>query len=272
MNRIRVMIAGLPGKMAILIAEAIRRQDDMELYDCALSEGEGKVEVAGRVVSLVHPVKHESFMDMLSLHKYTDIIVDFTQPKAVNRNAEMYCRAGIPFVMGTTGGDRQLLAGTVAASEISAVIATNMAVPIIVFQAMVRFAAESFRGSFKGFRIVIRESHQATKPDPSGTAASLLEYFEALGMPLKKEQIIMVRDPVVQEVEMGIPQQYLGGHGYHTYTMLSSDGTVMLQFAHNVLGRSVYVDGALKAIRFLAERKHKEGTVYSMVDVLREVS
>lgn len=129
-----------------------------------------------------------------------------------------------------------------------------MAVPINVFQAMMKFAADNFPEAFEGFKLTIRESHQASKPDPSGTAIGLLDCFKALGTPLEKEQIIMVRDPAVQEKEMGIPAQYLGGHGYHTYTMTSPDGTVMLQFTHNILGRSVYVDGTLKAIRTLVRK------------------
>jgi len=41
-----------------------------------------------------------------------DIVVDFTQPDAVNRNAQLYCRCETPFVMGTTGGDREVLIKT----------------------------------------------------------------------------------------------------------------------------------------------------------------
>ena len=170
--------------------------------------------------------------------------------------------------MGTTGGDRQKLVEIISNSDIGAVVASNMAIPVVIFQEMVRFVANNFRNSLEGFKLVISESHQATKPDPSGTAVSLLESFAALGMPLKKEQIIMIRDPAVQE-EMGIPKEYLGGHGYHTYTMISQDGTVCLKFTHNILGRQVYVNGALKAIRFINGHIHRPGKVFSMSDVLR---
>lgn len=34
------------------------------------------------------------------------VVVDYTQPTAVNRNAEFYAKHGLDFVMGTTGGDR----------------------------------------------------------------------------------------------------------------------------------------------------------------------
>jgi 4-hydroxy-tetrahydrodipicolinate reductase len=98
---------------------------------------------------------------------------------------------------------------------------------------------------------------------------SLLESFNNLGIPIEKEQINMVRNSTVQEVEMDIPKQHLAGHGYHTYTLLSPDGSVKLQFTHNVLGRNVYAVGALRAIRFLAVRKETKGKVFSMIDVLQ---
>lgn len=272
MEKITILIAGLSstpdkGKMARLVAEAIASQKDMSLYPFALSEERGDLRFGSVDVHAVPIGNHTDVLERCS--KAVDVIVDFTQPNSVNRNAELYCEAGIPFVMGTTGGDRQELERTVRESDISAVIAPNMAIPIVVFMAMIRSAAQNFPRSFEGFKLVISESHQASKPDPSGTAVSLLDSFAALGMPLKKEQIIMVRDRGVQMSEMGIPKQYLGGHGYHTYTMLSSDGTVMLQFKHNVLGRNVYVDGALRAIRFIAKVGRQPGLFFSMADVLK---
>ena len=34
-------------------------------------------------------------------------MVDYTHPSAVNANAVFYARHHLPFVMGTTGGDRK---------------------------------------------------------------------------------------------------------------------------------------------------------------------
>ncbi len=268
MEKIIVMLAGLPGKMATLVAEAIVCQEDMELYSCALGK-EGCIYnlTPVRDVQLFPAHMHERVMR--SANPPINMIVDFTLPNLVNRNTELYCSMGVPFIMGTTGGNRQKLVETIKASEISAVVDTNMAMPVVIFQAMVRFVAENFKHSLEGFKLVIRESHQAQKLDLSGTAVSMLESFKALGIPFIKEQIIMVRDPVVQEVEMRIPVAYLSGHGYHTYTLLSPDGTVMLQFTHNILGRNAYIDGVLRAIRFLSTHKGEKGKVFSMVDVLR---
>ena len=267
MKKIRVLVAGLPGKMATLIAEAIKSQDDMELLGHALAESNAVVTVGGNPIELISTENHEKFLE--SYWTEIDLVVDFTQPRSVNRNAQLYCENQKPFVIGTTGGDRQKLIEVIKNYGISAVVATNMAVPVVMFQGMMRFAAENFKNSLEGFKLKIRESHQASKPDPSGTAVGLLEYFAALGVPLKPEQIIMIRNPIIQEQELGVPPQHLGGHGYHTYTLRSPDKTVVLEFTHNIVGRNVYVDGALKAIRFLAAHRHEKGKVFSMFDVLR---
>ena len=37
------------------------------------------------------------------------VIIDYTLPSAVQDNARFYCEHGVPFVMGTTGGDREKL-------------------------------------------------------------------------------------------------------------------------------------------------------------------
>jgi hypothetical protein len=41
-------------------------------------------------------------------------------------NAELYCKLGLPFVMGTTGGDREMLYKTVKSSDVYAVISPQM--------------------------------------------------------------------------------------------------------------------------------------------------
>ena len=94
--------------------------------------------------------------------------------------------------------------------------------------------------------------------------------FDKLGIPFLEDQIIKARDPATQMI-LGVPGQYLAGHGWHTYTLVSPDQTVKLEFIHNVNGRDVYAVGTLDAIAFLA-KKIKEGAkgkVFTMIDVLK---
>lgn len=264
MEKIRVVIAGLPGKMASLVAKHVIRAKDMMLIYCALSEEKGSKKIEGRSLRLYSLNDHK---EIISEEK-PDIIVDFTLPRSVNQNAELYCECEIPFVMGTTGGDRDLLKEAVEVSNISAVIALNMAKQIVAFQAMMKYAAESFPKVFKGYKLVIRESHQKQKADTSGTAKSMVEYFNKLGIPFRKDQIVQLRDPDEQLVR-GVPAKYLDGHGWHNYSFCSEDGNVLFRFTHNINGRNVYAQGTLDAIRFLAKHKEDQGKVFSMIDVLK---
>jgi 4-hydroxy-tetrahydrodipicolinate reductase len=199
------------------------------------------------------------------------ICVDFTHPGAVNINAEFYCEHGLPFVMGTTGGDRELLQKTVAGSSTAAVVAPNMAKQIVGFQAMMAYAAETFPDLFKGYQLEIAESHQQGKADTSGTAKTMVGYFNRLGLDFTEKDIRQERDPERQLTRWGVPRQHLDGHGWHTYTLTSADATVRFEFSHNVNGREIYAGGTIDALIYL-KRKLDEGAsgrVFTMIDVLK---
>ncbi|MBU2028315.1 dihydrodipicolinate reductase [Patescibacteria group bacterium] len=275
-REIIVMVNGLPGNMAVKVCEHIVKADEklypFTLYGRSLTGPEIEqthFEIKnGFSVELFRPDERDKLLKMMTWHnKYTFVAVDFSHPSAVNMNAEFYCAHKIPFVMGTTGGDRERLVEVVAETGNCAVIAPNMAKQIVAFQAMMEFAGKNFRNSFRGFTLEIVESHQQGKADTSGTAKAMVDYFNLLGIPFSKEQIVMVRDPEQQRT-MGIPEEDLKGHGWHTYTLRSPDGSIFFQFTHNVNGRDIYALGALDAINFLAENIQPE-VVYSMMDVLK---
>ena len=139
--------------------------------------------------------------------KHPDLIViDFTLPDAVNSNAEFYVRNGIPFVMGTTGGDREKLLRDVSESGNYAVIAANMGKQIVALQAMLQYAAKEFPGAFSGYKLDVVESHQSTKVDTSGTAKDIVTSFNELGMPCEEEDIVKVREAKQQMEQMKVPE------------------------------------------------------------------
>ncbi len=274
MNTINVMISGLPGNMAARVAELVAGDDAFELlpYSLTGSEITESETVVGPVsVRLFRPEEREELLEQIQKIDGPLIAVDYTHPLAVNSNASFYCDNSIPFVMGTTGGDREALTKVVEGSSVPAVIAPNMAKQIVGFQAMMEYAAREFPDLFKEYRLEIRESHQKGKADTSGTAKAMTDYFNRLGIPFSKDRIRMIREPEVQRSELGVPEEYLAGHGWHTYTLVSADETVRFEFVHNVNGREVYAHGTLDAIRYLAEKIEQgiEGRVFTMIDVLK---
>ena len=269
---IKVMVNGLPGKMATKAAEHVLKSDGLELLPFSLTGPEinepffyaenMKIELIS-----IYGFYQDDMYDLFGQNSF--ISVDYTHPSTVNKNAEFYCTNGLNFVMGTTGGDRKRMEEDVNNWNICAVIAPNMAKQIVAFQAMIEYAAKTFPDVFKGYKLEIKESHQKGKADTSGTAKAMVNYFNKLGIPFSAEQIVMIREPEEQK-KMGVPEEHLGGHGWHTYTFKSADDTVLFEFTHNVNGRDIYAAGTIDAIRYLDEKikEGNKGKVYSMFDVL----
>jgi len=273
METIPVMVNGLPGNMAANAVRHMVRDTRFRVVPHSLTGPdipEKEVRVQDTDFFLIHPPEHEAALGTIKEQEPHVLTVDYTHPTAVCANAALYCRWKLPFVMGTTGGDRERLVSLVQGSEICAVIAPNMAKQIVGFQAMMEYAATRYPGLFKGYSLTIEESHQKGKADTSGTARAMVGCFNAMGIPFAPEKITMIRDPEMQRAVWKIPEEHLAGHGWHTYTLTSPDGTVRFVFTHNVNGRDVYAQGTLDAVTYLhgKVRTGERGRVFSMIDVL----
>ena len=265
MSETEVMIVGIPGNMPSLIAAEIAKCKDIILSPVGLTHKTfGIIKRDGFVLKGIRVPDHEN-----AIEKYKpDIIVDFSKGSP-ERNCNLFCECGVPFVMGTTGGNMKTMSEMVENSNISAVIDPNMASPIVVIRDMLEHAARKFSGVFSGYSLEITESHQKMKTDTSGTAIAVGGSLGKMGAVLDEDGILSIRDPKIQKRLFGVPEEHLKGHGYHKYSLTSSDGTVVLDIEHNINGRKVYIDGTMRAIRFLAEKSDEPGKVFSMIDVLK---
>ncbi len=274
MNPIPIMLNGLPGNVAAVIAGHLMSDARFRMIPFSLTGPEITADVhriGATDITLVRPDVRDKVIADITAEEGPFITIDYTVPATVNDNARFYSGNGLPFVMGTTGGDRDLLAQTVFSSSICAVIAPNMAKQIVGFQAMMTYAADQFPGLFSGYRLEIVESHQQGKLDTSGTAKALVGVFNKLGIPFSRDQIVKIREPEDQKNRLGIPEAHLGGHGWHTYTLESADKTALFRFTHNINGRDIYAEGTADAVVFLAKKIARgcKGKVFSMIDVLK---
>ncbi|KXZ49169.1 hypothetical protein GPECTOR_23g95 [Gonium pectorale] len=237
-------------------------------------ESKSHVDVQGLKVELVPPAVRDVVVADLKGRYPQLVMVDYTLPDAIHSMVDFYVKHGTPFVMGTTGGDRAKIhqqARGVSDARTYAVIAPNMGKQIVAFQAMMDMMAKNFPGAFAGYKLRVVESHQSTKKDTSGTAKAVVQSFVELGVPFDVSQIELVREPKEQVEVMKVPESALNGHAYHTYQLVSGDGSVMFEFQHNVVGRTTYAEGTVDAALFLAQRiaEGSQQTLYNMIDVLR---
>jgi len=290
--KVALMMNGLPGAMGVEIAAACLRRG-MELVpfgmtgesattlEVVVDDGRGGAPVA---IELFRNSDREALAAKVKAAYPTPgsvVCVDFTHPSAVNRNAEWYAAHGLPFVMGTTGGDREALVQCVQDAGLHCVVAPNMAKQIVALQAALEHMATEYPGSFEGYDLRVVESHQSTKADTSGTAKAISASLARLNSDttFSNDDIERVRDEAQQLAGGGpthtgvspVAERALSGHAFHTYSLVSEDGNVEFQFRHNVLGRSTYAEGTVDAVAFLAGQvaAGSEQRVFSMIDVLR---
>lgn len=258
-----VFISGLPGKMQTLIAEELAKNGGYDIFPFAQSSKRHN----GEVIQIgERQIKLNDYVPFNIRQRKGVIAVDFSTPQSATLNAHEYALLGVPFVMGTTGGNREEMEKSVRESSISAVIAPNMAVEVVAIQDELNDLLSTSPREFEGWRMTIRESHQAAKKDVSGTAIAFRRQLETLGAVMDGE-IEFERRPNIQK-ELGI--QNLDGHAYHWITLTSPEG-VIKEYKTSIEGRQPYIIGTLMAIDFLNQRMREgsQGKVFTMSDVIR---
>ena len=320
---IYVMVNGMPGPMATAAAEACLRKG-LQLSPIAMT---GPNVESSRTITVIDPItKRNANVRLISSTNRDEMIsslagiraalgsnniyaIDYTHPSAVNGNCKWYIQQNIPFVMGTTGGNRTELYHDVQTLDhdtdtndihpnFSCVIAPNMGKQIVAMQAALSDLATKYPGAFAGYALQVTESHQKTKADTSGTAKAVIDSIKLLtsDTDFTYDDIQMIRNDE-ESIQFGIPEnviQEITGHAYHTYTLTSSDSTVQFELKHNVIGRTIYAEGTADAVKFLAnsarQQRHLQSEeptkntdnatatsvahcrrqIYDMIDVLKE--
>lgn len=281
---IHVMVNGMPGPMATAAAEACLRKGlklapnamtGPEIEPCIITVADQVTGKSASVRLIPSTEVDEIVSSVAGMRQATGennlFVIDFTHPSAVNGNARFYVEHRLPFVMGTTGGDRELLLQD--AHGHASVIAPNMGKQIVAMQAALEDLAAKYPGAFAGYKLDVIESHQKTKADTSGTALGVIDSIKRLAAneEFRTSDIVMIRDEE-KAIDFGVPPDAMKGHAFHTYTLTSPDGSVQFQLKHNVAGRTIYAEGTADAVRFLAKKVHAGNPpqVYTMINVLEE--
>ena len=188
--------------------------------------------------------------DLNSVVSPANVIVDFSLPAATDEVLAAALLHNKPLVCGVSGLDEsQMQSLSRAASEVPVVYDRNMSLGIAVLERVVRDAAAALG---REFAIEISETHHIHKKDaPSGTALKLGEAI-ALARAEANTDALHFESQRIGEVP--------GDH-----EVIMSSPTERLTFSHSVTTRQVFVDGALRAARWIVDQPPG---LYTMSDVL----
>ena len=260
-----VVVAGASGRMGRALIEAVRRRSDLRLSGALDVQGSPHLgQDACAFLGQDSAILIQS--DLESALSEAAVLIDFTRPEGSLAYLR-HCRSrGINMVIGTTGfSDAQKLEITQAGADIAVVMSPNMSVGVNVTLKLLELAA---RALSQGFDIEVIETHHRHKVDaPSGTALKMGEVIaQALGRDLK-DCAVFAREGVTGERKassIGF-SAIRGGDIVGDHTVLFAGDGERIEITHRATSRVNYVQGALHAVRFLADRR---SGLFDMFDVL----
>jgi 4-hydroxy-tetrahydrodipicolinate reductase len=250
LKKIQVFVAGASGKMGQEVIRTILKQDDLLLVGACdtrhIGMDIGFVAGVSRVgIDITGPLDQE----ILKVAR-ADVLVDFTNPHSVLKNAKTAIMAGVVPVIGTTGLNESEIEEIRALAEkehVGAFLAPNFSIGAIL---IMRFAKETAK-YFPHVDII--EMHHDQKLDaPSGTALKtaegILEVREPMiqGHPNEYERIPGARGANVDGIH--IHSVRLPGLLAHQEVLFGGLGQA-LTIRHDAFSRETFMPGVMLAIR-----------------------
>jgi 4-hydroxy-tetrahydrodipicolinate reductase len=169
------------------------------------------------------------------------VLIDFSQPKALDHAMSIACDNGIALVIGTTGWNDRVdeIRKRVEAAKIGCVYASNFSPGANVVFELARRAGELF-ARFPQYAAGLEERHHAQKKDaPSGTAIKIASEVEnGSGGKLK---------PAIVSSRVGAE------FGLHTLFFDSPDDLV--EISHRARGREGFARGAVVAAEAIVSKR-----------------
>jgi 4-hydroxy-tetrahydrodipicolinate reductase len=197
------------------------------------------------------------------------VAIDFTAPAATLKLLPQAVEMKRALVIGTTGFEAKELAQLkAAAKKIPVVLSSNYSVGVNLLWKALDMVARSTKDDYDVE--IIEAHHNAKKDSPSGTAMTTAEVLaKALGRDLESW------------ARYGRPKGNIGARdfreiGLHTvrggdivgdHTVLFAGAGERLEFKHQAHSRDNFARGAVRAAKWLVQKKKKAG-LYAMADVL----
>ena len=233
MKKIKIGLFGASGKMG----QSIRKSLDQKIFTPFLAVSSKSCDEFTFTVASLKNVEQE-------ILEQVDVWVDFSSPKQLQELLRLTQKT--PIVSGTTGCTAgQIKKIKAAAKKRPLFWASNMSLGVWALRQAIKAL-----GLIKDFDFKVEDIHHTQKKDnPSGTAKTLRGDLEKI---------------VNKKVTLPLGQRVGHVFGIHKITAGSKSETIT--FEHAALNREVFAEGALKAARWIINKKHG----YYSMDSLQE--
>ena len=244
-----ILLNGATGRMGKEVIKKVAEEKDLNIT-CGVGIGENNE-------------KFPIYENTKDIEEKVDVIIDFSIPKASLNILEYARKNKIPIVIATTGfSDEELKVIKEASEEIPVFRSSNMSLDINLMAKIVQEIARVLNDT----DIEIIETHHNRKVDsPSGTAILLAD---AINEVLENKKIYtfdrMQKREKRSKDEIGF-SPIRGGNivGEHTVKFFGENET--LEIKHTSYSRQVFVEGALKAAKFIVTKNSGLYDMRSMV-------
>ena len=247
---INVAVCGANGKMGQEVIKAVEADDNMTLV--------AKIDIKDGEFATIKDAKNSVKIDVL---------VDFTQPKSIYENA-LYClNNGVNIVIGTTGlSDEEIdeLKNLAQKTDLGCLIAPNFSTGAVLMMKFAQMASKYFDNAE-----IIELHHNQKKDAPSGTAVKT-----ALMMAGENTNFTTGNCQEVETIKgargansynnIHIHSVRMPGYIASQEVIFGASGQI-LTIRHDSMNRECYMDGVLRAVRYVNENHN---FVYGLENIL----
>ena len=249
---VRIIMHGCNGKMGQVIARMAAEDKECEIV-AGIDTCEGRLNG--------YPV----FDSLQDCDVEADVVIDFSNAKAVDGLLENCKKRRLPVVLCTTGLSKEQIQKVEDTAKETAVLkSANMSLGINLLMRLLQDAAKVL--SPAGYDIEIVEKHHNKKVDaPSGTALALADAInETQDMKYAYSYDRSQERKPREKQEIGI-SAVRGGTIVGEHEVLFAGEDEVIEFKHTAYSKAVFAKGALEAAKFLAG---KPAGKYDMSDVI----
>lgn len=250
---INILMSGCSGKMGQVISRLVEQYEDLKI-------------VAGFDIYDSGKNTYPVFTSLDKCDVRLDVIIDFSNPDALENVLSFAALKKLPIVVATTGisqSQKKLLED--AAKIIPVFSSANMSLGINLLMELVKKAAKILETNFD---IEIIEKHHNQKLDaPSGTALAIADTINSV-LDQKQEYVYdrHSRRKKRSRNEIGI-HALRGGTIVGEHSIIFAGNDEVIEINHSAMSKDIFGTGALRAARFIYR---KSPGMYSMNDLISE--